>query len=113
VDLWLSRNKFSGDISTFADLKNIETIHIDENEFEGTIPDMFDQIFHLREFLAQNNQFSGPIPRTITHMQSMSKCLCFLVVATSENIRSLTRTTYVLYCRNTESRKQFSEWGHS
>jgi hypothetical protein len=57
----------------FANLNHIETLHIDENEFEGTIPDIFDQIYHLQEFLAQGNKLSGPIPQTITHMQSISK----------------------------------------
>jgi cell wall assembly regulator SMI1 len=73
VDLWLSKNKFNGDISPLADLGIIETIHIFENDFAGTIPNMFDEIFHLRDFLAQDNKFSGEIPRTITHMQAISK----------------------------------------
>jgi hypothetical protein len=80
VDLRLSRNKISGDISVFANLNSIENLHIDENAFEGTIPDMFDQIYHLREFFAQNNKFSGPIPQTITHMQSISKCCLMYII---------------------------------
>jgi hypothetical protein len=71
----MSRNKFNGELASFASMRNIETIHLDDNEFTGTIPDMFDKIFRLQEFLMQNNKVSGPIPYSFIHLQSLSKYL--------------------------------------
>jgi hypothetical protein len=73
VDFRISKNRFSGDISMLQSCKNIETIHIAENEFTGTIPNMFDYIFRLHELSAYSNSLTGPIPVTITHLQGMSK----------------------------------------
>jgi hypothetical protein len=73
VDLRLGRNKFRGDVSFLGQLSDIETVDLSENEFSGSIPDMFDQIFRLREFMVQNNKLTSSLPRTITHLSSMSK----------------------------------------
>lgn len=73
MDLRLGQNKFHGPLTTLTSLQNLETLHINNNTFTGTIPDMFDQLFRLHELMMQRNQFVGSIPLTLTHLQSLSK----------------------------------------
>jgi hypothetical protein len=73
VDLRLGLNKFSGPLTALTSLQNLETLHLNDNAFNGTIPNMFDQLFRLHELMMQRNQFVGSIPLTLTHLQSMSK----------------------------------------
>ena len=79
MDLRIGENKFSGPIDVLSALSNLETLHLTDNEFTGTIPDMFDQLFRLHELVLAGNKFQGSIPLTLTHLQVLSK-FCFLNV---------------------------------
>ena len=76
MDLRLGLNKFSGPLTALTSLQNLETLHLNNNAFNGTIPNMFDQLFRLHELMIQRNQFVGSIPLTLTHLQSVSKYKC-------------------------------------
>ena len=72
VDLRLGQNKFSGPLTMLTSLQNLETLHLDENAFSGSIPDFFDYLFRLESLAMQKNQFVSTIPPTLTHLQSLS-----------------------------------------
>jgi len=69
LDLRISDNKFSGSINVLSNLQNLETLHLANNEFTGSIPEMFDELFRLHELVLPNNKFTGTIPNTLTHLQ--------------------------------------------
>jgi len=71
LDLRISENRFSGDITHLKNLKNLETVHLSDNEFTGSIPDMFDNLYRLHELVMSNNKLVGSIPRTLTHLQTL------------------------------------------
>lgn len=73
VDLRLGQNKFAGSISAVSGLQNLEILHLNDNNFESTIPNMFDRAYRLHEIFFQGNKFSGQVPRTLTHLQGLSK----------------------------------------
>lgn len=73
VELRLSQNKFTGGIESLSTLQNLEILHLEGNNMTGSIPDMFDHIFRLHELLMHDNQFNGSIPKTLTHLQALSK----------------------------------------
>ena len=73
MDLHLSENNFSGPIGALSNLMNLESVHLANNEFTGTIPDMFDKLFRLHDFSVLHNQLTGTIPNTMTHLQVLSK----------------------------------------
>jgi hypothetical protein len=58
---------------TMQGLKSLEVLQIDNNEFTGTIPDMFDHTTHLRDIQLHANKFSGPIPATLGDLRGLSK----------------------------------------
>ncbi|KAF6159874.1 hypothetical protein GIB67_032958 [Kingdonia uniflora] len=61
--VYLSGNKFAGNLpNSFSNLNNLKRLHIFDNSFSGQLPDL-PQISGLISFLAQNNQFSGEIPK--------------------------------------------------
>jgi len=69
LDLRIGNNQFSGVISVLNALSNLETLDISHNGFDGTIPDMFDKLFHLHELVLAHNQFEGTIPHTLPHLK--------------------------------------------
>ena len=71
--LRLDQNNFHGSLTTLSSLQNLETLHVSNNAFTGTIPNMFDQLFRLNELMMQGNQLVGSVPITLTHLQNLSK----------------------------------------
>lgn len=57
MDLRIGQNKFAGDISAVAGLRELEVLHLNDNNFEGAIPNMFDHVFRLHEILLHGNKF--------------------------------------------------------
>ncbi|XP_047165001.1 probable LRR receptor-like serine/threonine-protein kinase At1g51810 [Vigna umbellata] len=47
--LWLGGNKFSGIIPDLSGLKDLETLHLEKNNFEGTLPPSVIKLPRLRE----------------------------------------------------------------
>jgi Leucine-rich repeat (LRR) protein len=79
VELRLDRNKLTGGIDSLQSLQNLEILHLQENQLSSTIPDMFDKLFRLHEFIIHSNKFTGIIPKTLTHLQGLSKSFETLV----------------------------------
>lgn len=60
---------------SFEGLKAIEELHLDNNHFEGEIPDIFDHLPEITNLHLQLNKLKGPIPRTVWHLHDLSKYL--------------------------------------
>ncbi|XP_042492009.1 pollen receptor-like kinase 4 [Macadamia integrifolia] len=69
--LYLADNKLTGKIpSSLAKLPKLLELELDGNKFEGNIPDF--QQKNLRLVRVANNQLEGPIPATLSNMDSSS-----------------------------------------
>lgn len=71
LDLKIGDNNFNGTIDVLSSLGYLETLHLANNAFSGTIPDMFDKLYRLHEVVLLNNKFEGTIPNTLTHLQAL------------------------------------------
>ncbi|KAL3747056.1 hypothetical protein ACJRO7_015917 [Eucalyptus globulus] len=62
--LLLSRNKFSGEISSnfFQHMASLKKIWLADNNFSGNIPESLMQLANLMELHLEGNEFSGRIP---------------------------------------------------
>jgi len=61
--LFLSGNQFSGDLPiSIVNLRNLIRLHISDNHLTGELPNMV-HVSSLKSFVAQNNNFTGEIPR--------------------------------------------------
>ncbi|KAK3211373.1 hypothetical protein Dsin_016079 [Dipteronia sinensis] len=62
--LYLSYNKFSGDITqdAFAGMNNLRKVYLARNQFTGKIPTSLASLVKLAELNLQGNQFEGDIP---------------------------------------------------
>lgn len=62
--LFLSDNKFSGDIpdDTFKNMQWLKKIHLSNNQFTGPIPSSLASLPRLISLKLDGNKFSGPIP---------------------------------------------------
>ncbi|CAN1340369.1 Pollen receptor-like kinase 2 [Linum perenne] len=66
--LYLSGNNFSGEIpSSLAGLSKLTTLRLENNEFTGLLPKFTAK---FESFNASNNQLKGPIPRTLSKIDS-------------------------------------------
>ncbi|KAL5554179.1 hypothetical protein UlMin_041580 [Ulmus minor] len=69
--VFLKNNEFSGGIpSSLVDLPRLVVLRLDGNKFEGQIPDF--QQHTLKRLNVSNNQLEGPIPTSLSHMESTS-----------------------------------------
>ncbi|KAL2636102.1 hypothetical protein R1flu_007581 [Riccia fluitans] len=62
TDLWLDNNKFQGAIPDLSKLAKLKTLHLQNNLLSGGIPSTLASLTFLTELFLQNNKFSGPIP---------------------------------------------------
>lgn len=63
--LWLSDNEFTGSIPiSIQFLSHISELHLENNQFNGTIPDF--NLPGLKSFNVSNNKLQGEIPDTLT-----------------------------------------------
>ncbi|KMT04799.1 hypothetical protein BVRB_7g169720 [Beta vulgaris subsp. vulgaris] len=62
--IYLSNNKFSGEISSdfFSKMESLKKIWLANNTFSGEIPSSLAQLRNLLELHLENNQFSGVLP---------------------------------------------------
>eukprot|EP00257_Ricinus_communis_P016259 XP_015574373.1 probable LRR receptor-like serine/threonine-protein kinase At1g67720 [Ricinus communis] len=63
--LWLGENKLYGSIPDMSALKDLQTLHLDNNQLEGTIPQSLGQLKGLHEIFLQNNNLTGKIPSSL------------------------------------------------
>ncbi|TKY59094.1 LRR receptor serine/threonine-protein kinase [Spatholobus suberectus] len=66
VHLWLGGNKLSGTVPDLSGLKELETLHLEKNNFEGSLPPLKEENPRLREMYSdlQHVSFSGNSPNT-------------------------------------------------
>ncbi|XP_059647787.1 receptor-like protein kinase At3g21340 [Cornus florida] len=60
--LLLGSNKLSGPIPEMKSLKALQTLHLENNQFEGQIPASLAELTDLKEIFLQNNNLDGNIP---------------------------------------------------
>ena len=63
TELWMANNRFTGATipTEIGNLENLETLFLYDARLGGTLPTELGTL-DLTEFLANNNQFNGPIP---------------------------------------------------
>lgn len=66
VDLKLDGNSFSGEIPDFSGCRNLQYIHLENNQLNGDLPSSLGDLPNLKELYIQNNRLSGHIPRELS-----------------------------------------------
>uniref|UniRef100_A0A2C9VJL1 Malectin-like domain-containing protein n=1 Tax=Manihot esculenta TaxID=3983 RepID=A0A2C9VJL1_MANES len=66
VHLWLGENKLSGSIPDLSMLKDLQTLHLDDNQLQGPIPTSLGKLKELQEIFLQNNNLTGKIPSSLS-----------------------------------------------
>ncbi|KAF4374026.1 hypothetical protein F8388_007932 [Cannabis sativa] len=57
--IWLGGNKLSGTIPEMWSLKDLRSLHLENNQFEGPVPKSLSQLPHLSEIFLNNNKLDG------------------------------------------------------
>jgi len=72
--LHLEDNKFSGTLPDLSDLKTLSVINLGANRFSGTIPTWFSKLSPMtfKQLLLDNNRFAGTIPSELARLALMS-----------------------------------------
>ncbi|KAJ4750464.1 Leucine-rich repeat protein kinase family protein [Rhynchospora pubera] len=68
----LSGNNLSGHIPDMSNLKNLATLHLDNNQFTGSIPSSLGGLENLKELFLQNNKLSGKIPDNLKNKPGLN-----------------------------------------
>nr|KJB32383.1 hypothetical protein B456_005G238300 [Gossypium raimondii] len=63
--LWLGDNQISGSIPEMNSVDQLETLHLESNNFTGPIPKSLATLQYLREIFLQHNKLDGPIPQEL------------------------------------------------
>lgn len=70
--VFLTNNEFTGKIpSSLATLPGLLVLRLDENKFQGHIPN-FQQKDSLKKFNVSNNNLEGPIPASLSNLETSS-----------------------------------------
>ncbi|GMH03835.1 hypothetical protein Nepgr_005674 [Nepenthes gracilis] len=64
-NIWLAHNKLSGLIPDISSLKVLETFHLDNNQFEGSIPKSLGELPRIQEIYLQHNNLEGEVPESL------------------------------------------------
>ncbi|KAH7517977.1 hypothetical protein FEM48_Zijuj09G0121700 [Ziziphus jujuba var. spinosa] len=70
--LWLGGNKLSGNIPELGSLKELQTLHLEDNQFEGKVPQSLGQLPEIREIFLQDNKLNGHIPSELENKKGLS-----------------------------------------
>ncbi|KAK1358863.1 Leucine-rich repeat receptor-like serine/threonine-protein kinase [Heracleum sosnowskyi] len=70
--MWFADNKISGPIPDMTSMDSLESLHLEDNQFEGSIPQSLGQLPKLQELFIQNNQLSGTIPNSLTRRNDIN-----------------------------------------
>ncbi|KAK1561005.1 hypothetical protein Q3G72_033329 [Acer saccharum] len=71
-NLWLGGNKLSGSIPEMNTLKDLRTLHLENNQFKGSIPRSLFLLKKLNEIFLQNNKFDGKIPEGVQNRRGLN-----------------------------------------
>ncbi|XP_031380651.1 probable LRR receptor-like serine/threonine-protein kinase At1g67720 isoform X1 [Punica granatum] len=63
--LWLGGNKLSGNIPDMGTMRELKSLHLENNQFEGPIPKSLGELPEIQEIFLQNNKFTGGIPENM------------------------------------------------
>ncbi|GAV92168.1 LRR_4 domain-containing protein/Malectin_like domain-containing protein [Cephalotus follicularis] len=72
TNLWLGGNQLSGTIPEMGTLKKLETLHLENNEFEKSIPQSLGQLPKIREIFVQNNKLDGKMPQSLQNRNDIN-----------------------------------------
>ncbi|KAK7362640.1 hypothetical protein VNO77_04758 [Canavalia gladiata] len=90
VNLWLGGNNLSGTVPDLDGLKDLETLHLEKNKFEGSLPPSIEKLPKLREissvltFLIPYHLLANEKPKLQKDYQAYSqpsKVLCLVLVS--------------------------------
>ncbi|KAL1342695.1 hypothetical protein HN51_029208 [Arachis hypogaea] len=65
TNIWLGNNSLSGHIPDLGSLTLLETLHLEDNQFDGEIPSSLGNISTLHEIFLQNNNLTGQVPSNL------------------------------------------------
>ncbi|CAD6269201.1 unnamed protein product [Miscanthus lutarioriparius] len=65
VELRLDGNSFSGQIPDFSECRNLQYIHLENNQLTGELPSSLGDLPNLKELYVQNNKLSGQVPKAL------------------------------------------------
>ncbi|KAF8706950.1 hypothetical protein HU200_030558 [Digitaria exilis] len=66
VELRLDGNSFSGQIPDFSECRNLQYIHLENNQLTGELPPSLGDLPNLKELYVQNNKLSGQVPKSLS-----------------------------------------------
>ncbi|GAB2268957.1 hypothetical protein Dimus_003892 [Dionaea muscipula] len=69
--LWVADNKLSGLIPDLTSLMLLETLHMENNLLEGSIPESLGKLRSIRQIYLQNNNLDGEIPESLKNRQDL------------------------------------------
>jgi hypothetical protein len=64
-------NRFSGTLPNNLGTLDLKSVHLDDNDFVGTIPPSFGTPPNLESLLLHGNSFTGTIPETLANPEKM------------------------------------------
>ncbi|MCL7036204.1 hypothetical protein MKW94_020062 [Papaver nudicaule] len=72
TDIWLGNNSLTGSIPDLSKLRLLKTLHLEDNQLVGRIPQSLGTIENLRELFLQNNNLMGQIPNSLLEKQDLN-----------------------------------------
>jgi Leucine-rich repeat (LRR) protein len=72
TQLWLDHNSLEGPIPDLSDLKNLQSIRLQDNNITGEIPVWLASLQSLQELLLSNNNLSGTIPSALLNDKNLN-----------------------------------------
>ncbi|KAH8944918.1 hypothetical protein BDL97_12G012200 [Sphagnum fallax] len=72
TQLWLDHNSLEGPIPDLSDLKNLQSIRLQNNNITGEIPVWLASLPFLQELLLSNNNLSGTVPSALLNEKNLT-----------------------------------------
>ncbi|GAB2250042.1 hypothetical protein Droror1_Dr00013401 [Drosera rotundifolia] len=69
--LWLGDNKVSGHIPDLSSLMLLETLHMENNQLDGSIPESLGKLRRIKQIYLQNNKLDGKVPESLKNRQDL------------------------------------------
>ncbi|XP_030465881.1 putative leucine-rich repeat receptor-like serine/threonine-protein kinase At2g14440 isoform X2 [Syzygium oleosum] len=70
--IWLGNNHLYGPIPNLSALRNLEILHLNDNELNGPIPSSLGAISGLKELFLQNNNLTGQVPSSLLNKPGLN-----------------------------------------
>lgn len=71
--MFAENNDLSGPLPTTMGTLNLKRVHLDDNNFTGTIPTEFGTPPNLKQLYLHGNQFTGPVPASLAQSASLEE----------------------------------------